>query len=108
MRLVENAYSILDVADLVFVDPVGTGWSRALGDTEDSEFWGVNEDAESLAQFIRIWLTEHRRWNSPKYLLGESYGTLRIGALLNQLEGSYNDGRDQWRRPDLDRARLPL
>lgn len=91
MRLVENAYSILDVADLVFVDPVGTGWSRALGDTEDSEFWGVNEDAESLAQFIRIWLTEHRRWNSPKYLLGESYGTLRIGALLNQLEGSYND-----------------
>lgn len=89
--LVENAYSILDVADLVFVDPVGTGWSRALGENEGSDFWGVNEDAESLAQFIRIWLTEHERWNSPKYLLGESYGTLRIGALLNQLEGSYND-----------------
>jgi len=89
--VVENAYSILDVADLVFVDPVGTGWSRALGESEGSDFWGVNEDGESLAQFIRIWLSENQRWNSPKYLLGESYGTLRIGSLLNQLEGSYTD-----------------
>ena len=89
--LVENVHSILDVADLVFVDPVGTGWSRAIGEAEGDDFWGVNEDAESLAQFIRIWLSENRRWNSPKYLLGESYGTLRIGALLNQLEGSYTD-----------------
>ena len=89
--MVENAYSILDVADLVFVDPVGTGWSKSLGETEENEFWGVNEDAESLAQFIRIWLTENQRWNSPKYLLGESYGTMRIGSLLNQLEGSFND-----------------
>jgi carboxypeptidase C (cathepsin A) len=89
--LVENAYSILDVADLVFVDPVGTGWSRALGDNEGSDFWGVDEDGESLAQFIRIWLSENQRWNSPKYLLGESYGTLRIGSLLNQLEGGYTD-----------------
>lgn len=90
-NIVENTHSILDVADLVFVDPVGTGWSRPLGESEGDDFWGVNEDGESLAQFIRIWLTEHRRWNSPKYLLGESYGTLRIGSLLNQLEGSYND-----------------
>ena len=89
--IVENIHSILDVADLVFVDPVGTGWSRPLGEAEGSDFWGVNEDAESLAQFIRIWLSENRRWNSPKYLLGESYGTLRIGALLNELEGSYTD-----------------
>ncbi|WP_291843173.1 peptidase S10 [Maricaulis sp.] len=89
--MVENTQSILDVADLVFVDPVGTGWSRALGDSEGSEFWGVNEDGESLAQFIRIWLSEHQRWNSPKYLLGESYGTLRIGSLLNELEGGYTD-----------------
>lgn len=89
--VVENVHSILDVADLVFVDPVGTGWSRALGETEPSEFWGVNEDAESLAAFIRLWLSENRRWNSPKYLLGESYGTLRIGALLNELEGGYTD-----------------
>lgn len=90
-EVVENAYSILDVADLVFVDPVGTGWSKSLGETEEDSFWGVNEDAESLDQFIRIWLTENQRWNSPKYLLGESYGTLRIGSLLNQLEGSFND-----------------
>ena len=89
--VVENVYSILDVADLVFVDPVGTGWSRPLGESSGDDFWGVNEDAESLAQFIRIWLSENQRWNSPKYLLGESYGTLRIGSLLNQLEGSFTD-----------------
>lgn len=89
--VVENIYSILDVADLVFVDPVGTGWSRPLGDHEGSEFWGVDEDAESLAAFMRMWLSEHQRWNSPKFLLGESYGTLRIGALLNQLEGGFTD-----------------
>lgn len=89
--VVENIHSILDVADLVFVDPVGTGWSQALGDSEPNEFWGVTEDAESLAAFIRLWLAENRRWNSPKYLLGESYGTLRIGALLNELEGGYTD-----------------
>jgi len=89
--LVENTASILDVADLVFVDPVGTGWSRTLGEADDDDFWGVNEDGESLAQFIRIWLSENQRWNSPKYLLGESYGTLRIGSLLNQLEGGYTD-----------------
>ncbi|WP_417496821.1 S10 family peptidase [Maricaulis sp.] len=89
--IVENTYSILDVADLVFVDPVGTGWSRPLGEHEGSEFWGVDEDAESLAAFMRMWLSEHQRWNSPKFLLGESYGTLRIGALLNQLEGGFTD-----------------
>ena len=90
-EVVENNLSILDIADLVFVDPVGTGWSRPLGESEGEDFWGVTEDAESLTAFIRLWLTEHERWQSPKYLLGESYGTLRIGALLNELEGSYND-----------------
>jgi len=89
--IVENVHSILDVADLVFVDPVGTGWSRTLGEGQTSDYWGVTEDAESLATFIRQWLADHQRWNSPKYLLGESYGTLRIGALLNELEGGYTD-----------------
>ncbi len=89
--VVENVHSILDVADLVFVDPVGTGWSRTLGEGQTSDYWGVTEDAESLATFIRQWLADHQRWNSPKYLLGESYGTLRIGALLNELEGGYTD-----------------
>ena len=88
----ENPETLLDEADLVFIDPVGTGWSRALGDTDPAEeFWGVDEDAASVAAFIRKWLTEHQRWNSPKYLLGESYGTTRIGALMRQLEAGWND-----------------
>lgn len=87
-----NPETLLDVADMVFIDPVGTGWSRPLGDTDPEEtFWGVNEDARSVADFIRIWLTENRRWNSPKYLVGESYGTTRIGALMGQLEAGWND-----------------
>ncbi|MEO1040497.1 MAG: peptidase S10 [Pseudomonadota bacterium] len=88
----DNPETLLDAADMVFIDPVGTGWSRALGDTDpEEEFWGVNEDARSIAQFIRRWLAENQRWNSPKYLIGESYGTTRIGALMNQLEGGWND-----------------
>lgn len=88
----ENPESLIDEADMVFIDPVGTGWSRALGDTDPAEdFWGVDEDAASVAQFIRRWLAENRRWNSPKYLIGESYGTTRIGALMRQLEAGWND-----------------
>jgi carboxypeptidase C (cathepsin A) len=75
----------------VFIDPVGTGFSHALGKTDPKEFWGVTKDAESVAQFIRLWLNENGRWNSPKYLGGESYGTTRSAAVLNQLEGAYND-----------------
>lgn len=89
--VVPNPHSLIDVADLVFIDPVGTGWSRTLGETPASEFWGVREDAQSLSAFIRQWLTEHRRWNSPKYLFGESYGTTRIAALLQELEGGWTD-----------------
>ena len=88
----ENPETLLDEADLVFIDPVGTGWSRALGETDPAEeFWGVDEDAASIAQFIRRWLAENRRWASPKYLIGESYGTTRIGALMRQLESGWND-----------------
>ena len=91
-NIADNPETLLDEADLVFIDPVGTGWSRALGDTDPTEaFWGVNEDAASIAQFIRRWLSENKRWNSPKYLIGESYGTLRIGALMRQLEAGWND-----------------
>lgn len=86
-----NEYSLLADADLVFIDPVGTGFSRALGDTDPSEFWGVTEDTDSLGQFIRTWLTENQRWNSPKYLIGESYGTTRIGALMQELELPWNN-----------------
>ena len=89
--IVDNPDSILDVADLVFIDPVGTGWSRALGKTDPKIFWGVTQDARSVARFIRIWLNEHGRWNAPKFLGGESYGTTRSVAVARELEGAYND-----------------
>jgi carboxypeptidase C (cathepsin A) len=89
--LLDNPDSLLDVTDIVFIDPVGTGFSHALGKTEPKEFWGVTKDAESVAQFIRLWLNENGRWNSPKYLGGESYGTTRSAAVVDQLEGQYND-----------------
>ena len=83
----DNPDTVLDVADLVFIDPVGTGYSRALNGTDPSDFWGVDEDAESIAQFIELWLTEYGRWNSPKYVLGESYGTVRAAVLPRALMG---------------------
>lgn len=78
--------TILDVTDLVFVDTVGTGFSRAIGDTEDKEFWGLYEDAQSVANFIHTWITENSRWNSPRFILGISYGTTRAGAVAKILE----------------------
>ncbi len=88
--IVANPHSLLDVSDLVFIDPVGTGYSRALGETEARTFYGVREDADAIAEFIRIWLTENDRWNSPKYLAGESYGTTRAAALVEELQGGWN------------------
>lgn len=81
--------TILDVTDLVFVDPVGTGFSRPLGKHEGKEFWGLTEDARSMAEFIRTWTTENGRWNSPRFLLGESYGTTRGAAVAKILEGEF-------------------
>lgn len=89
--IVANPDSLLDVTDLVFIDPVGTGFSYAMPGTDPSDYWGVTQDARSIAQFIRLWLNEHGRWNTPKFLGGESYGTTRSAAVLNQLEGEYND-----------------
>ena len=85
--IVDAPETILDVSDLVFIDPVGTGYSRALGDHEGKEFWGLKEDANSMAEFIRTWITENKRWNSPKFLLGESFGTTRAAVVANILEG---------------------
>lgn len=79
--------TILDVSDLVFIDPVGTGYSRALGEHDAKEFWGLDEDADSMAEFIRTWITENKRWNSPKFLLGESFGTTRAAVVARKLEG---------------------
>jgi len=89
--IVDNPDSLLDATDIVFIDPVGTGFSHALGDTNPQDYWGVTADARSIAQFIRLWLNANGRWNSPKFLGGESYGTTRSAAVLNQLEGAYND-----------------
>ncbi|MCU0728600.1 MAG: peptidase S10 [Sphingopyxis sp.] len=89
--MVANPDSLLDVTDLVFIDPVGTGFSYAMPGVNPSDYWGVTQDARSIAQFIRLWLNEHNRWNAPKFLGGESYGTTRSAAVLAQLEGEYND-----------------
>lgn len=88
-RLVANESSILDVADLVFVDPVSTGYSRAAKGVNTSEFFGVDEDAEYLSDFIRRWVTDNGRWSSPKFLLGESYGGIRVAGLASQLQSRF-------------------
>lgn len=85
----DNPFSILDVCDLVFVDPVSTGYSRAAHETKPSEFHGVRDDVESMGDFIRRWITEHNRWASPKFLLGESYGGIRVAGLSNHLQSRY-------------------
>ncbi len=89
--IIDNVDSLLDVTDIIFIDPVGTGFSRALGKTDPKEYWGVTKDAKSVAQFIRTWLGDNGRWNSPKFLGGESYGTTRTVAVDHELESSYND-----------------
>lgn len=89
--LVENDMSLLDVTDMVFIDPVGTGFSKVLGDTKKEDFYGINEDAKAIGDFIRVWLNQNGRWNSPKYIGGESYGTTRSAAVINELEGRFND-----------------
>ncbi|MYI66633.1 MAG: peptidase S10, partial [Gemmatimonadetes bacterium] len=89
--LEDNAYTILDIADIVMVDPIGTGFSHTLGETPGSDYWGIDEDARSLTQFIRRFLSEYGRWNSPRYLLGESYGTTRSAVLARHLQGANID-----------------
>ena len=89
--ILDNPDSLLDVTDLVFIDPVGTGFSHTIGETKGEEYWGVTKDAKSVAQVIRQWLDTNGRWNSPKFLGGESYGTTRSAAVVDQLEGGYND-----------------
>ena len=80
-RRVNNEYSILDRADLVMIDPVGTGFSRAVGETKGEAFWGVDQDIASVSDFIARYITDNGRWQSPKYLLGESYGGIRSGGV---------------------------
>ena len=83
----ENPYSLLDVADLVIIDAIGTGFSRALGRAHNEDFFGVDQDTKATAQFIDLWLTANNRWTSPKFLVGESYGGLRASVLPRALMG---------------------
>ncbi|MBN9401405.1 MAG: peptidase S1, partial [Burkholderiales bacterium] len=89
--LEDNTDSLLDRSDLVFINPVGTGYSAAIAPWKNRDFWGVDQDAASLKQFIKRYLTEYDRWNSPKFLFGESYGTARSCVLAWLL---HEDGLD--------------
>ena len=85
-NLVDNAYSLLDASDIVFIDAPGTGFSRIAGKDKEKAFWGVDADARAFGEFIKGFLSQYGRWNSPKYLFGESYGTPRSAVLVNNLE----------------------
>lgn len=84
--IVPNQYSLLDKSDLVFIDMVGSGYSRLVGKGEGKDFWGVDQDVASFGQFIQRYISANNRWNSPKYLLGESYGTTRSANLADWLQ----------------------
>jgi len=83
---VENEFSVLDVTDLVMIDPVGTGFSRPLGEAKGADFWGVDQDIRSVGAFIKRYVTENGRWGSPKFVLGESYGGMRSAGLADHLQ----------------------
>lgn len=94
-RVVDNEFSILDRTDLVFIDPVATGFSRAAEGEDPHQFHGVQEDIESVGEFIRLYTTRHKRWASPKFLVGESYGTTRAAGLAGHMHdrhGMYMNG----------------
>lgn len=84
--LVNNQYSLLDKTDLVFIDAVGTGFSEPVGKHEGKDFWGVDQDVAAFGKFIQRYITVNNRWNSPKFLLGESYGTTRSANLADWLQ----------------------
>ncbi|NII11138.1 peptidase S10 [Oleiagrimonas sp. C23AA] len=81
-----NKNTLLDKTDLVFIDAIGTGFSHAVGKAKNKDFWGVDQDVDAFARFIRRYITVNQRWNSPKYLIGESYGTTRSAALSLHLQ----------------------
>ena len=94
-RLIENQYSVLDQTDLVFIDPISTGFSRVVQGEEAKQFHGFNKDIESIGDFIRLYTTRYQRWISPKFLIGESYGTTRAAGLsgyLQERHGLYLNG----------------
>ncbi len=88
--VVDNAYSLLDASDLVFIDAPGAGFSRIAGKDKEKAFWGVDQDAHAFEQFILSFLGQYGRWNSPKYLFGESYGTPRSAVVVSALETEHS------------------
>src|SRR5216110_48357 len=84
-RTLDNEFGVLDRSDLVMIDPVGTGLAHAVCDHKDDEFFGVDPDIDSVSRFIMQYVSDNNRWTSPKYLLGESYGTTRGAAIVNYL-----------------------
>ncbi len=94
-ELIDNQYSILDTTDLVFIDPVTTGYSRPAEDQDPGQFHGLQNDLQWVAEFIRLYTTRNERWDSPKFLAGESYGTTRAAGLAGRLQqnhGMYLNG----------------
>ena len=87
-KLVDNANSLLDTSDLVFIDMPGTGFGRLLGKDPEKAFWGIDEDANAFARFIARFITKYNRWNSPKFIFGESYGTTRSAVLADILQNN--------------------
>jgi carboxypeptidase C (cathepsin A) len=85
-RLVDNRYSLLDTTDLVFIDMPGSGFGRIIGAGTRKDLWGVDQDASAFAQFIQRYLSAFGRWNSPRFLFGESYGTMRSCVLATDLQ----------------------
>ena len=84
--VVDNSETLLHRTDLVFIDAMGTGFSRIAGKGTDKDFYGVDGDANAFAQFITTWLSRNGRWNSPKFIIGESYGTFRAAVVANVLQ----------------------
>ena len=87
-RVVDNEFGVIDKSDLVMIDPVGTGISHAVCNNKDEDFWGVDSDVDSISRFIAQYVSDNKRWTSPKYLLGESYGTTRGAAIVNWLQAN--------------------
>ena len=85
-RIVANQYTLLDRTDLVFIDMPGSGFGRIIGAGTRNDFWGVDEDVAAFGQFIQRYITKFNRWNSPRFLFGESYGTTRSCALAKYLQ----------------------
>ena len=102
-HVIENEFSWLPATDLVFIDPVNTGYSRAATPEQAREFFGVQEDIAAVGEFVRLWLSKNQRWGSPVFLAGESYGTTRAAGLANYLQehGRLGVGGDpDFQRPE--------